>query len=99
MNPIWILISFAMVANAWACEPPRDKYGNIKRSAYQVKKFRATHPCPSTGKTTGTCPGYVVDHVIALCNCGADKPENMQWQTKRESLVKDRYERKLCGGD
>jgi len=30
-----------------------------------------------TGKVTGACPGYVIDHVILLNRGGADEPKNM----------------------
>jgi hypothetical protein len=51
-----------------------------------------SHPCPSTGKTHGSCPGYVVDHVQALKHGGADSPSNMQWQTKEAAKAKDTWE-------
>ena len=44
------------------------------------------------GETTGTCPGYVADHVIPLRRGGADAVENMQWQSKEEAKTKDRIE-------
>lgn len=53
-------------------------------------------PCPSTGKRSGSCPGFVVDHVHPLCAGGADHPSNMQWQTKNDSYKKDADERRLC---
>jgi hypothetical protein len=56
------------------------------------RAFRAEHPCPATGTTTGACPGYVIDHVIALKRGGPDEPGNMQWQTKAEARAKDRIE-------
>jgi hypothetical protein len=34
--------------------------------------FMHQHPCPSTGKAHGACPGYVVDHVTPLACGGAD---------------------------
>jgi hypothetical protein len=37
-------------------------------------------------------PGYVIDHIQALKHGGADKPSNMQWQTKEEAKAKDRWE-------
>jgi hypothetical protein len=49
-------------------------------------------PCPSTGETTGTCRGYVVDHIIPLKRGGLDAPSNMQWQTVAEGKAKDRVE-------
>jgi len=57
--------------------------------------FERQHPCPSTGKTSGRCPGYVVDHVKPLECGGADAPGNMQWQTIAEGKAKDKTER-LC---
>lgn len=66
------------------------------RSAAAVAEFKRQHHCPSTGKPRGPCPGYVVDHVTPLCAGGADRPANMQWQTKQEAKHKDREERRLC---
>jgi len=50
--------------------------------------FRRSHPCPSTGKTRGACPGYEVDHVRPLACGGPDDPSNMQWLTKEENRAK-----------
>jgi hypothetical protein len=44
------------------------------------------------GKTTGDCPGYVVDNIVPLKRGGADIPENMQWQTVAEAKAKDKIE-------
>lgn len=65
--------------------PARDAHGNIKRSSYQVHLFKIKNPCPATGYFSTHCPGYVVDHVVPLCACGADRPGNMQWQTVAEA--------------
>jgi hypothetical protein len=54
--------------------------------------FRKTHPCPSTGRTSGACPGYVVDHIKALKHGGRDDPSNMQWQTVEAAKARDRWE-------
>jgi hypothetical protein len=70
----------------------RDSHGRIKRSASARNAFKKTHPCPSTGKTTGPCPGYVIDHIKALKHGGADSPSNMQWQTESEAKAKDKWE-------
>lgn len=70
----------------------RDSHGKIRRDSEQRAKFMRTHPCPSTGKTSGACPGYVVDHRQALKHGGADRPENMQWQTKAAAKSKDGWE-------
>lgn len=70
----------------------RDSHGKIKRDPEQKAKFMRTHPCPSTGKTHGACPGYVVDHVQALKHGGRDDPGNMQWQSVQAAKAKDKVE-------
>lgn len=59
---------------------------------HQRSAFVHSHPCPSTGKTSGRCPGYIVDHVKPLCKGGADRPSNMQWQTEADAKRKDKWE-------
>lgn len=70
----------------------RDNRGKIKRSKEARAEFQQAHPCPSTGKTSGACPGYVVDHVVPLKRGGADNALNMQWQTKEAATEKDKWE-------
>ena len=70
--------------------------GAADRDRAQVALFRKTNPCPATGKTTGACKGWVVDHIWSLCLGGPDKPENMKWQTATESYIKDVFEREMC---
>lgn len=50
------------------------------RDPEERRAFVRTHPCPSTGKTSGSCPGYVVGYIVPLKHGGADVPYNMQWQ-------------------
>ena len=59
-------------------------------------QFRKTHPCPSTGKTKGPCPGWIADHKIPLCMDGPDHPDNFQWITVTEAKVKDRKDKRDC---
>lgn len=63
-----------------------------KRSSHARTEFKHQHPCPANGKTTGPCPGYVIDHVTPLKRAGADASSNMQWQTIEEAKKKDRWE-------
>ena len=70
----------------------RDRHGRIERSGKARDEFRKKRPCPSTGKTSGACKGYVIDHVQALKHGGADDPSNMQWQTKEAAKAKDKVE-------
>jgi hypothetical protein len=44
----------------------RESRGRIARSATAKHDFQKSHPCPATGKTSGACPGYVIDHVVPL---------------------------------
>ena len=75
-----------------AVSATRDSHGHIKRSETAKLAFEHHHPCPSTGKTSGACPGYVVDHIMPLKRGGADDPGNMQWQTTGAAKEKDRWE-------
>ena len=70
----------------------RDRHGRIVRSQTAKNQFKKSHPCPSTGRSSGACPGYVVDHVKALKRGGADAPSNMQWQTIQDAKAKDKWE-------
>lgn len=71
-------------------------FGKTHRDPAQRRAFVQSHPCPSTGKTKGACPGYVVDHVKPLCAGGPDRPSNMQWQDVQAAKDKDRLEREQC---
>ncbi len=70
----------------------RDSRGRIKRSPEAKHEFERSHPCPTTGKTSGSCAGYVVDDVTPLKRGGEDAPSNMQWQTKADAKAKDAVE-------
>jgi hypothetical protein len=70
----------------------REAGGKIQRSAKAKADFKKGHPCPATGKRSGACPGYVVDHVQPLKRGGQDAPENMQWQTTAAARAKDKSE-------
>lgn len=66
------------------------------RSHSAITAFKHAHPCPATGAAYGACPGWVIDHRIALACGGEDAPSNMQWQTIEDAKEKDRWERKGC---
>jgi hypothetical protein len=75
-----------------ASSVPLDWHGRIKRSTEAKHAFKKSHPCPSTGKPKGACPGYVIDHIQALKHGGRDAPDDIQWQTVQEAKIKDRTE-------
>jgi 5-methylcytosine-specific restriction endonuclease McrA len=60
------------------------------RDAAQVRAFKRETPCPSTGERKGSCPGYQVDHRIALACGGRDALENLRWLTIEEHREKTR---------
>ena len=73
-------------------ETSRDSRGRIQRAATARKSFMASHPCPATGKTSGACPGFVVDHIKPLKCGGAHATRNMQSETTAAAKAKDRVE-------
>jgi hypothetical protein len=85
--------------------PPRNKNGEIIRSAAVLRAFKKIHPCPLTGKSDGACDGWSVDHPIPLVCGGCDAVSNMQWlpneiKSCAGTLCKDRWERKVyCDGN
>ena len=69
----------------------------VHRSSGTRREFQWHHPCPSTGKTSDACPGYVKDHIVPLACGGADSPANMQWETATAAKAKDKVEWRGCG--
>lgn len=67
-----------------------------ERSQAAKAAFKQANPCPANGRNVGACPGYVIDHIVALACSGADDPSNMQWQNIIDSKVKDHWERRDC---
>lgn len=66
------------------------------RSAAVRAEFRKAHPCPSTGRLTSACPGWEVDHRIALMCGGPDTVENLQWLAVEDHRKKTARERRDC---
>jgi hypothetical protein len=98
-----IVFAVALAAFPGVAQPrsaPRDQAHSQRkttraaapRSTAARRTFQQVNPCPSTGRPTGACPGYVVDHVIALKRGGPDDPSNMQWQTVAEARANDKIE-------
>lgn len=68
--------------------PRTTSYGEPKRSVSAKAEFRRSHPCPSTGRTSGACRGWEVDHIIPLACGGPDTASNMQWLMTLENRRK-----------
>ena len=83
-----------VATTTWAACPP------IQRSSAVRRAFQRQHPCPSTGRPTGPCHQFIVDHIIPLClgseAGGRDTLQNLQWQTVSAAKAKDRIERQMC---
>lgn len=85
------------------CYPiARDVNGVIIRSSTVISTFKRIHPCPSTGLTYGSCPGWQVNHVIPLACGGCDSVSNLDWmpveiKTCAQWYCRDRFERKIYG--
>jgi hypothetical protein len=69
---------------------------NEHRSRAVAREFQREHPCPSTKRTSGACPGYWKDHIVPLACGGPDTVSNLQWQTIADAKAKDQWERKAC---
>lgn len=88
MKPLGIALALALTATAGFARP--------QRSHTAIAEFKRQLPCPVTGRPTGKCPDYVIDHKVPLCAGGLDAPSNMQWQTVVDAKAKDREEAAQC---
>lgn len=89
-----------LIDTRYCGSPTRNIDGTIIRSRMVVRKFQALHPCPSTGKTAGACPGWAINHTIPLACGGCDAVSNMDWMPNEikncaEPWCRDRWERKV----
>jgi hypothetical protein len=93
MKRILLVIVLCAVA-VCSASTHRSTTHRYPRSRAVTSAFQRSHPCPSTGRKSGACPGYRKDHVIALCAGGSDSASNLQWQTTAAAKAKDKTE---CG--
>lgn len=75
---------------------PTSADARTVRSAAVTLEFKRHNPCPSTGLRRGACPGWEIDHVVALCANGADHVDNLQWLTREQHLLKTRADMRVC---
>jgi len=103
----WITVGSAhaatpeqLVETRYCGAPVRNADGTIKRSTTVLKAFQKIHPCPSTGLTTGACPGWALNHTVPLACGGCDAVNNLDWMPDEikscaEPWCRDRWERKV----
>ena len=101
-----LLVSFASIAGPLdetrycTTTPARTADGSIARRADVLRAFKKAHPCPSTGKSSGRCDGWQIDHVIPLAVGGCDSLHNLQYLPNQikscaGKICKDRWERRV----
>ena len=88
-----ILLALSGSAHA-ACEDGRCR--EYPRDPAVTRAFTLAVPCPSTGETGRSCPGFIRDHFIPLCAGGADAVSNLWWEQAARAAEKDRHELQLC---
>jgi hypothetical protein len=82
--------------------PARLADGTIRRRSDVLTAYKKAHPCPVTGKSTGACPGWSVNHIIPLASGGCDAVSNMMWLPNQAKSCAadyciDRWERVYYG--
>lgn len=80
--------------------PKRTTEGRILRRADVLYAFRKLYPCPATGQSQGSCPGWAINHTIPLAVGGCDAVYNLDWMpTAIKSCARpecrDRWEREV----
>jgi hypothetical protein len=89
--PLLALLAIAGIA-ACAAQPSATP----KRAPEVRAEFMRAHPCPANGRTSGACPGFQVDHILAICAGGADSAANMQWLAVDLHKIKTRSDAAAC---
>jgi hypothetical protein len=78
----------AVVAALFACSASARNH----RDHHAREAFKRANPCPANGHMSGKCPGFTIDHRVALCVGGPDTPANMRWMEHGAALLKDKWE-------
>lgn len=84
MKKLLLLVAVILLAHSCSAEA---NYYYIKHH-YERQKFQQHNHCPSTGKSSGPCPGFVIDLGLPVRCGGKDVESNMIWVT--ESVAKER---------
>lgn len=88
---------------AWLCLPmaigalaPADADAKQARNKSVLRAFVKYEACPATGLRRLPCPGWQIDHILALCAGGRDAVENLQWLTREAHREKTRVDVRWC---
>ncbi len=79
-----------------ACAISTGANAGYARSKAVLRAFVNQQACPATGLHRLPCPGYHMDHIVALCAGGADAVENLQWLTREAHKEKTKGDLKTC---
>ena len=90
LRPATLFIAACALSTAWAGEYPRSKM--------VLRAFVNQQACPATGQHRLPCPGYHIDHIVALCAGGADSVDNLQWLARDVHKEKTKGDLKVCRG-
>ena len=64
----------------------KDTGSGIQEMQRQLRLvFQQKNPCPSTGRTTGNCPGYFAGYIVLPKHGGKYETSNMRWMTDEEA--------------
>lgn len=91
----WAACDSVLVECRYSGPPKRTSSGLILRRNDVMAAYKKAHPCPSTGKTIGACPGWAMNHVVPLACGGVDAVWNLQWMRIDVKHMVDAYERKI----
>jgi hypothetical protein len=68
----------------------------VSPGAVAQAEFQRLHPCPANDARAGSCPGYVIEHVVPLCLGGPDVAYNLRWQTVDEAKMNEVRDTRRC---
>lgn len=73
-------LSLALALSA----PPYPTKEEVAQKSDPQSDFRQVQPCPSTGRSTGSCPGWKITYIKPLECRGKDEPANMRWRPNND---------------
>ena len=85
---LWLsCVVLAVAPRAGAARGGKATGSGIQEIQRQLREaYQHSHPCPSTGRNTGNCPGYVVGYVVLPKHGGKYEESNMRWMTEEEAV-------------